>query len=235
MGYTDAHLHAAPAGETELQRNCSNERNMPPISALFSNHFYHFSRSSCWKTNTNPIYPTNQPYIHQSQSASINASGKAFANPFISIEMCEDYMFRQTRNCARICQTHRPQLSFGQLQLGIPTPPTPWCHGCWSMPEFALFRWLLCLFFFWSPLDGSGFEAAPCTMHHAPCPTIRHTCPARLAAIVVDAAKTGRMSVFSHLPLKQQKTKNPLWLQRFFGLGLFSSRVTAPASLAHKL
>jgi len=35
MGYTDAHLHAAPAGETELQRNCSNERNMPPISALF--------------------------------------------------------------------------------------------------------------------------------------------------------------------------------------------------------
>lgn len=53
------------------------------------------------------IYPSIQSYVRPS----INASSKAFTNPFISIEMCEDYMFRQTRNCARICQatlTHLP-------------------------------------------------------------------------------------------------------------------------------
>jgi len=39
-----------------------------------------------------------------------------------------------------------------------------------------------------------------------------------LAAIVVDAAKTGRMSVFSHLPLKQQKQKTHFGFKGFLGL-----------------
>lgn len=56
--------------------------------------------------------PASQPYIYPSIQSyvrpSINASSKAFTNPFISIEMCEDYMFRQTRNCARICQATKP-------------------------------------------------------------------------------------------------------------------------------
>lgn len=89
-------------------------------------------------SNTNRIYPVSQPASQPgSQSAiypsiqsyvrpSINASSKAFTNPFISIEMCEDYMFRQTRNCARICQatlTHLPP-SASPLHPHIPCSST---------------------------------------------------------------------------------------------------------------
>lgn len=111
---------------------------------------------------------SNQPYIHQSGSASINASSKAFTNPFISIEMCEDYMFRQTRNCARICQTLRPFSLFratpaptpAPAPTAAPTPPTPDSVSWLLVGARVCTVELLVVPLFWPDAAEAVFEAA---------------------------------------------------------------------------
>lgn len=136
---TNLHATATTAIDELLQTNKKQKQSEAASNTCTHNQYEYIHTHQCHVvSNTNRIYPVSQP---GSQSAiypsiqsyvrpSINASSKAFTNPFISIEMCEDYMFRQTRNCARICQATLTHL------------PAPLCISPSSSHPFWLHRWL---------------------------------------------------------------------------------------------
>lgn len=134
-----AHIHTHTHSETNLHATtASSAIDEPPLLLLLQTnkkqkqselatqiHTYTNTYTYTWpipiefiqSASQSAIYPSIQSYVRPS----INASSKAFNNPFISIEMCEDYMFRQTRNCARICQATKPPSRCPHL----PSPRSP--------------------------------------------------------------------------------------------------------------